>query len=252
MMVRQMIDVTLVTGVSRGLGFNYGLHVLQRGERLVTVSRRIADDHWIRGKHKGEVHAIECDLGDEKLSEVLKQTLDAGEMRIRRVLHAAGGGLGMRNPLVTRGEIDQVLQANLLGGIEINRVVVPHMISHGGGRIVHVGSTAGTHAVGSVAYNTAKAALTAYVRSLGRELVADRVLVCGINPGAFVATRNAMVRLKESKPEVFDKFVVDRLPLGRMSQVTELFGILDFLLYGDADMMAGSMVAIDAGESLAY
>ena len=100
------------------------------------------------------------------------------------ILHCAGGGMGLRGPFMTPQELHALFMVNL-GGIEINRRFAPRMQADGYGRIIHVCSIASGEAVGSVGYNTIKAALGAYVRSLGRELAPYGVVVSGIAPGGF-------------------------------------------------------------------
>ncbi len=144
------------------------------------------------------------------------------------------------------------MAANLTGAMTLNQYIIPSMIERGSGSVIHVGSTAATHAVGSVGYNTVKAALSAYVRSLGRELAGSGVVICGINPGAFFTEDNAMGRLEQRNPAAFSEYISTRLPRGHMGSVSEVFSLIDFLGGPQGSMMSGSMVAIDAGEGLAY
>ena len=81
--------------------------------------------------------------------------------------------------------------------LEINKIIVPQMIQRKCGNLVHVCSIASSEATGSVGYNTVKAALAAYVRTLGRELVDSGVVVTGILPGGFYAPGNSWERLEE-------------------------------------------------------
>jgi len=243
----------LVTGATRGLGYEYIRYALGAGENVLAVGRNFGDNHWLRQQENGQSLALfECDLAEHDLADRLTDFMSSNSLSVDRVLHAAGGGLGRREELLSWQDFQDLFSANLFGASEINRVLVPIMREGGYGRIVHVGSTAATHAVGSVGYNTVKAALGAYVRSLGRCLTSDNIVVSGINPGAFLAEDNAMERLSKNRPEVFDSFVNDRLPRKFMAHVSEIYGLIDFLLSREASMLGGSMVAIDAGESLAY
>ena len=97
-------------------------------------------------------------------------------------------------------------------------------------------------------YNTSKAALAAYVRSLGREIADTGVIVTGVLPGAFLAPNNAFVRLRENNPEVYKNFVQERLPRKRIGQANEIIPLLLYLSSEAASMMSGCCVPIDAGE----
>jgi NAD(P)-dependent dehydrogenase (short-subunit alcohol dehydrogenase family) len=146
----------------------------------------------------------------------------------------------------------KMLNSNLVGAIAMNSIILPKFVDQRRGTIIHVGSTASTHAVGSVAYNTAKAGLAAYVRSAGNHFVKDEVLVCGINPGAFLAYDNSMSRLKKRSNDIYKKFIQERLPRRDMMPLNDIFKVLDFLSREPNLSLAGSMIAVDAGESLAY
>lgn len=168
------------------------------------------------------------------------------------VLHVAGGGLGLREPLITAPDLQLLFQLNVAAAAEINRLLAPKMTAAGRGNLVHVGSIASQEAVASVGYNTVKAALAAYVRSLGRQLAASGVIVTGILPGAFHAPQNAMDRLKANKLEIYQDFIKERLPRGKMGEAEELLPLIMFLCTAAAGMMSGCMVPIDAGEGISY
>ena len=102
------------------------------------------------------------------------------------------------------------------------------------------------------ALDTAKAALAAYVRSLGNALAKSGIVVTGILPGGFNAPGNSWERLRASKPDVVDRFVDQRLPRGRLAEAEEVVPLVAFLCSDAAAMMGGCMVPIDAGEGITY
>jgi 3-oxoacyl-[acyl-carrier protein] reductase len=145
-----------------------------------------------------------------------------------------------------------IFMLNLGLAMEVNRYACIGMVEKGWGRVVHVGSIAGGEAIGSVPYNTIKAALGAYVRSFGKEMAKHGVVVAGIAPGAFLAPGGAMERLKSNHPEAYQEFVDSRLPRNKMGEGSELIPILQLLFSEGASMMGGSMIPIDAGEGHYY
>ena len=171
---------------------------------------------------------------------------------VEAIIHCAGGGLGLRGPYITAGQMYELFMTNLGGAMEINRMALPAMQQKGYGRVVHVLSIASGEAVGSLGYNTIKHALAGYVRSLGRELAPFGVVVSGISPGGFLAPGNAMARLQEANKEAYEDFLKNRLPRGKMGTAEELMPLLKLLVSPEASMMGGSIVAIDAGEARYY
>jgi 3-oxoacyl-[acyl-carrier protein] reductase len=202
--------------------------------------------------HAADHLGIGVDLTDGAALEKAVHEAEAFLGRIDVVLHVAGGGLGLREPLICSGDLLKLFSLNVAAAAEINRLVAPIMMERGRGNLVHVGSVASGEAVASVGYNTVKAGLAAYVRSLGNHLAAHGVVVTGILPGGFNAPGNSWQRLKADKPDVIDRFIAERLPRGRLAEAGELVPLIAFLCSDAAGMMGGCLVPIDAGEGKTY
>ena len=244
----------LITGASRGLGSVCAKALSEKGAILALTARSKDAIEGVRRSCKSpEKHlSIPADLTDmDALNNSIVKTKEfLGEIDV--VLHVAGGGLGFREPLINHDDLLKLFTLNVGVAAEINRLVVPDMMKRNKGNLVHVASIASIEATGSVGYNTAKAALAAYVRTLGNELMLYDIVVTGILPGGFFAPGNAMERLKANKPEVLKKFIEDRLPRKRMAISEELIPLLFFLCSEAASMMGGCLVPIDAGEGKTY
>ena len=244
----------LITGASRGLGSVSARAFSEQGSILALMARSKDDLEDVRRSCKSpEKHlSIPADLTDMDAlnNSIVKAKEFLGELDV--VLHVAGGGLGFREPLIKQDDLLKIFSLNVGVAAEINRLVVPDMRKRKKGNLVHVASIASIEATGSVGYNTSKAALAAYVRTLGNELMSYGIVVTGILPGGFSAPGNAMERLKANKPEVLKKFIEDRLPRKRMAMSDELIPLLLFLCSEAASMMGGCLVPIDAGEGKSY
>jgi 3-oxoacyl-[acyl-carrier protein] reductase len=244
----------LITGASKGLGWVCAQELALQGARLVCAGRNKEKLAELKSSFSNpENHMIFAgDLVDPKIINelILKSKKFLGEIEI--VLHVLGGGYGFRDPLLTWEQLDTLHKVNIGVAAEINRQVVPEMIKNKSGYVVHVGSISSQEATASVGYNTVKASLAAYVRSLGRELASSGVVVTGVLPGAFYAPGNSWRRLEEHKPEVVRKFTQDNLPRKKIAEAEEIVPLILFLASEAASMMSGSCVPIDAGEGKAY
>lgn len=244
----------LITGASQGLGAVCAPYFAELGAKLVLIARNKEKIEEVRSRcHNPTQHrSFAIDLTHfRELSKVItaaKEFLGGIEV----VLHCAGGGLGLRDPLLSADDFEKLFALNFKQVLEINRLVVPEMIQQKKGNLVHVCSIASSEATGSVGYNTAKAALAAYVRSLGRELASQGIIVTGILPGGFIAPENSWVRFQNRDPEGVRKFIEERLPRGRLGTAEELLPLLAFLCSDAASMMGGCLVPIDAGEGKGY
>lgn len=244
----------IITGASKGLGAICAKCLADHNARLVLMARTWDKLEEVRLSCKNpEKHlSLSLDLTDKTaLHESLITAMEfLGEVDV--VLHVVGGGLGLREPLLSSEDILKLFVLNVGVAAEINRVIVPDMIKRKSGNLVHVGSLASSEAAGSVGYNTVKAALAAYVRSLGREIVGSGVVVTGILPGGFYAPENSWERLEVEKPEVVKKWIEEQLPRGFMGRAEELIPFLLLLCSDAASMMGGCLIPIDAGQGRSY
>ena len=244
----------LVTGASKGLGWVIAQEFARQGARLVVCGRNEEKLRELRGSFSSpDDHVLFAgDLMELYQIERLEETCKKLSGGLDIVIHVAGGGYGFRDPLLSWEQFDKLLKINISCAVEINRRVVPRMIKRGYGRVVHVGSIAGQEATGSVGYNTVKAALSGYVRSLGRELAGSGVVVAGVLPGAFYAPGNSWKRLEANQPEIVEQFIKEKLPRGKIAEAEEIIPLILLLAGSSASMMAGSCVPIDAGEGKSY
>lgn len=243
----------LITGASRGLGQSCAEAFAKQGSLLLLTGRTAERLVQVKAslQRPGDHKVFAGDLTKleqlERLSAVVEEF---GEIDV--ILHVMGGGLGLHDPLLTWEDFARLFQTNLAVAAEINRWVIPRMIAQKTGNIVHVGSIASTEAVGSVGYNTIKAALAAYTRSLGRLLAPTGVIVTGVLPGGFLAPENAMVRLQQRDPKALKELIEARQPRKQLAGPDELMPLMMFLASRRATMMTGCCVPIDAGEGLTY
>ena len=244
----------LITGASKGLGAVAAQAFAERGARLVLIARSQDKLEHVRRSCNDPERHLSIPVNFMEMMEIQSVVRKAREFLggIDVVLHAAGGGLGLKDELLMHEDFLKLFVLNLGAAAEINRLVAPEMKERRSGNLVHVGSIASSEGVGSVGYNTVKAALAAYVRSLGRELNRFNVIATGILPGGFISPGNSMARLQEVNPEAYQKFIEERLPRKVMGDASELIPMLTLLCSEDASMMGGCLVPIDAGEGRAY
>lgn len=243
----------LITGASQGLGMVCAKAMADNNANLVLMARTHDKLENVRHSCKNPDNhlSIACDLTNiQELQNGLRKANDfLGNIDV--VLHAAGGGLGLRKSLLSYDEMFKLFALNVSAAVEINRILIPNMIKRKTGNIIHIGSIASNEAVASVGYNTVKAALAAYVRSLGRETASSGVIVTGILPGGFYAPGNSWNKLKVEKPKIVNKYIKE-LPRGFMGDANELIPMILLLCSDSASMMSGCMIPIDAGQGRCY
>ena len=226
----------------------------ERGAKIAMLSRSKKEMDNLKSRLKNPSNHISIKVNLLKNNEIKLAIKKAKKFlkQIDIVLHVAGGGFGLKEELIKDKDLKMLLQVNVGAAAEINRLVVKNKSKNQFIKLVHVGSIASNEAVGSVGYNTAKSALAAYVKSLGRELYKNNVIVTGILPGGFIAPGNAMERLKKKNLRDYKKFIKTRLPREIMADVNEVLPMLLFLCSKYSSMMGGCLVPMDAGEGKSY
>lgn len=241
----------LIVGANNGLGYDLCKDLCKLENNKIFVISRNLSENLKKILSTENIFLLDFNYLDKlNLKDLSMWITDIVKPDV--VIHCSGGGLGLKNPNISYEDAKTLLNVNLLGSLSINSVLIPFFENKKKGTIIHIGSTAATHAIGSVGYNFSKAALNAYVRSAGNHFVKSNILICGINPGAFLASRNAMERLKFKNPTQYELFLNQRIPRKEMMSGSEIISVIKFIAQSESLALAGSMICLDAGESLSY
>lgn len=242
----------LITGVTKGLGRETAIWFAKKNFKLILVGRNERDLKKLHNQlHNKKNHNILC-LDLQKPDQInninIRKKIFNG---LDRIIHCAGGGLGIKSPFLNYDEFLSLLNLNFLSLVQINNKFMP-ILKKKGGRIIHVGSIASYEAVGSVGYNCSKSILLAYVRSLGRLLVKNKILVTGILPGGFIGYKNAMWRLKKNNIKAYKEFIKNRIPSQKMYKSKDLLPMIDMMCVSNISMLSSNMIVMDGGEGKSY
>ncbi|MFI8949471.1 SDR family NAD(P)-dependent oxidoreductase [Streptomyces sp. NPDC053750] len=194
----------LVTGASSGIG--------------AAVARRLGDEGgWrlvLSGRDPGRLHEVAEDVSatafaaDLTLPGADRQLTDFTLATVGPVdLLVAGAGVGWAGEFLDMPPhtIDEVLDINVLATLRLVRLVLPSMVEAGSGRVVLIGSLAGSVAVRDEAvYSAAKAAVGAFADALRYELRGTGVGVTHVVPGVvdtpFFERRGAPYQRSRPRP----------------------------------------------------
>ena len=139
-------------------------------------------------------------------------------------------------------EWSDVIDTNLSGAFRVTKPVLRGMLKARWGRIVNVGSVVGRLGnPGQGNYVASKAGLEGFTRSLAMEVASRGVTVNAVAPG-FIATD-----MTEALTEDQTKVMLDRIPLGRMGEASDVAATVSFLCSESAGYITGQTLQVNGG-----
>lgn len=198
--------VAWITGASGGIGSAIARTLADAGCSLVLC-----------GRNKEKLDALAKELRTFSRQEISTASFDLGKTedclaalaehkifqeKANFLINAAGLGLRMtafqETPLE---EMEKVIKVNLMGFLNITRLLLPSLIENQNGHVVNIGSVGGKlPSPKNVAYNATKSAMLAATESLRIDLMGQGVRVTVIEPG-LVETEMSQASRFENKAQ---------------------------------------------------
>jgi NAD(P)-dependent dehydrogenase (short-subunit alcohol dehydrogenase family) len=244
--------VALLTGGAKGIGRHYAKKLAAEGARLMIAD--IADGQDLAGEIAREhgansVASAIADVSDEgAVKKLVADTVDRfGKIDILVNNAALFAPLREQKVLDIDVELwDRVMAINIRGVFLMTKHVAPHMIAQKSGKIINI--TSGTVARGIPNFShyvTSKGAVTAFTRSISRELGEYNICVNSLAPGftlsESVISENPNHLAHSQAPSLV------RRAIKRDEYPEDLLGALAFLASSESDFITGQTIAVDGG-----
>lgn len=233
----------LVTGASRGIGRELAKTLSEHGCTVYALART-KDALETLASECSNIIPIEADISNwDELRYKLKdlEPLDGF------VNNAAISG-GAPQSAVDMGKefLETRLNTNLVGPINLIQIIAKKMIeAKKPGSIVNVSSVWSLQAVpGYMAYTVTKAAIDMVTKQFALELGPHNIRVNSVNP-TLVLTDSFKEYLATGAQ--LDKTFINKTPLGRGAEVSEVIAPILYLLSDCSSMVSGTVHIIDGG-----
>jgi gluconate 5-dehydrogenase len=243
----------VITGGSRGLGLQMAEALGEQGARVLIASRKQAelDEACAHLASRGiEASSIAADLGDDTAvaafaGEALRRL---GQVDI--LVNNAGATWGAPAEDFPLEAWDKVMNLNVRSIFLLCQAFGKlSMIPRGQGRIVNIASIAGLAGnppgtMQTIAYNTSKAAVINFTRTLAGEWGRHGITVNAIAPGFFPSkmTKGILATIGADK-------LAAQAPLGRLGDDEDLKGAVVLFASDAGKHITGQVLAVDGGVS---
>lgn len=244
--------VALITGASRGMGEAHAREFVKQGAKVILADIR---------EEMGQ--ALADELGENALFVKLditsaddwKNAVEVGESKFGNV-NVLVNNAGILGPVAGLLEIKHedylnvinVNQTSILLGMQ---AVIPSMVKDGVGSIINVSSIAGIVACfgfPNVGYMASKFAIRGMTKAAAFEFGPKNIRVNSMHPG-FVLTP-MMIEATDEDASKEGRNALDEIPLGRISETSELTGIVVFLASDEASFVTGQEHIVDGGMTI--
>lgn len=234
--------VALVTGGSRGLGYQMVRAFAERGADVIIASRKlencekVADEVRELGRR---AVAIQAHVGKWAECDRLIEVSYAAFGRVDILVNNAGMSPRMPSHEVTEQLFDSVVNLNFKGPFRLASQIAKRMSDGDGGCIINVSSTGALMPLPEVVpYGSAKAALNAMSVSLAREY-GPKVRVNTLSPGPFL-TDQAKGRVPSGEAKL-------RNARGSAADPSDIVTAALFLASTASVNVTGALVPCDGG-----
>jgi NAD(P)-dependent dehydrogenase (short-subunit alcohol dehydrogenase family) len=244
--------VAIVTGAGRGIGRGIALALADAGARVIVVDldeATASETSSLVAETGAETTSIACDVSDRgRVDAMVASVVD--QFGSLSVLVNNAQALRPEVPLVdhTVDDVALALSSGFWGTFHCMQAAFPALRGSGDGRVVNLGSSAGTHGQsGLAAYAATKEAIRGLSRVAAREWGEFGITVNVICPSAMSPGAEAWAA---EHPDLYEEFLAKR-PIRRDGDpFIDIGPLVVFLAGPGSGFITGETIMVNGGSAL--
>jgi len=237
----------LITGAATGLGAGISIALARQGADIAISDKpgvSLEETRLAAELYGRQVYPLEIDVRERDQRAQGVERVKAKFGRIDILVNNAGINRPMAGLDVTEENWDDHYNTNIKGGFFLAKIVAPLMINQNWGRIIFISSQSGLVGIpGQPVYCSTKGAVNQAVRTLGLEWAKFGITVNAVAP-TFVETNLTRKRLQNAE---FLKFVLGKIPAGKLADIEDIATATVFLASDEAKMINCHTLCVDGG-----
>ena len=246
-------QVAVVTGGSRGLGFQMAEALGEYGATVVLTARKQneLDDAVAKLASQGtKAAAFAGDFSKNETVPAFVEWLKARYERVDILVNNAGTSWGANAEDYPLDGWTKVLATNLTGPFLLTQAIAKQwLIPQKRGRVINIASVEGLqgHHVsmgGMIGYSAAKGGMVNMTRGLAAEWGRYGITVNAIAPGYFPSRLTAVIL------QQIEGFVVKNTPMGKLGNDNDLKGAALLFASDAGGHISGQILAVDGGATV--
>ncbi|CAG9094790.1 unnamed protein product [Plutella xylostella] len=230
----------LVTGGCQGIGRSIAIELWKAGANVVALSNQPAQLASLKQQYPS-IDTVAVDLCDWSKTREVVSALGAFDCLVNNA------GIAIIESFLDckPASFDKTISVNTKAVLNISQIVSKTMIDRKiKGSIVNISSQASIAALKDhAAYCASKGAVDSLTRVMALELGPHGIRANTVNPTVVLTDMGRQVWAAPEK----SRGMLDKIPLGRFGEVSEVVNAVLFLLSDDASMINGVHLPVDGG-----